>query len=71
MKVFVLDGTCFKLAQPEEVQKVYDAGDMEEEAWTKYQEGRKSHMIKHLTLARDFKQNWCKKCGRKYFVAAE
>ena len=55
MKVFVLDGTCFKLAQPEEVQKVYDAGNMEEEAWIKYQEGRKSHMIKHLTLARDFK----------------
>ena len=43
---------------------------MEEEAWTKYQEGRTAYMTKHLTLARDFKMNYCKNCGRKYYIAA-
>ena len=36
MTVFVLDGTCFKFAHPTTVEKVYNAGNMEEEAWTKY-----------------------------------
>jgi hypothetical protein len=42
---------------------------MEPAAWAKYQEGRKSYLTKHLTLARDNKMNICKKCEQKYFVA--
>jgi hypothetical protein len=41
---------------------------MEEAAWARYQEGRKSYLIKHLTLARDNKMNVCTKCEQKYYV---
>jgi len=42
---------------------------MEPAAWAKYQEGRRSYLTKHLTLARNNKMNICKKCDQKYYVA--
>lgn len=42
---------------------------MEPAAWARYQEGRKSYLTKHLTLARDNKMNVCTKCEQKYYVA--
>ena len=68
--MFILDGTCFKLAKPDKVKPVYDAGKMSQEAWDKYCEGRKAHLTKHLTLAKNNKQNYCRRCERRYFVAA-
>ena len=41
MKVFTLDGSCFKLNKPDEVKAVFDAGDLDQEGWDKYCEGRK------------------------------
>jgi hypothetical protein len=60
--VFFLDGTCFKFQKPALVEAAYNNGLMEDRAWARYQEGRTSYLIKHLTLARDFKMNICKKC---------
>jgi len=42
---------------------------MEEAAWSKYQEGRKSYLTKHLTLCKNNKMNICAKCDQKFYVA--
>ena len=47
MTVFNLDSTCFRLNKPDVVEKVYQAGNMEEEAYEKYKEGRKVYDEKH------------------------
>ena len=69
MAVFQLDGTCFKFQKPAQVEAAHDAGLIQEVAWQKYLEGRKSYLTKHMTLARDYKMNVCKKCDMKYYVA--
>ena len=43
---------------------------MEQEAWDKYCEGRKSYMTKHLTLCKNNKMNFCKLCERKFYIKA-
>ena len=70
MKVFTLDSTCFKLNKPEKVEPIYRAGNMEQEAWDKYCEGRRSYLTKHLTLCKNNKMNFCKLCERKFYIKA-
>ena len=71
MKVFVLDGTCFKFRKPVIVEQVYNAGNLEESAWEKYKEGRISYLTKHLTLAKNNAMNICVNCEMKYYVKAK
>jgi hypothetical protein len=67
--VFHLDGTCFKFHKPDVVAGCHANGLMEDAAYAKFQEGRKSYLTKHLKLCKDFKMNICKKCDQKYYVA--
>ena len=55
--------------KPDKVAEAHDKGFMEEAAWSRYQEGRKSYQIKHLTLAKNNNMNICSKCDQKFFVA--
>ena len=68
MTVFKLDGTCFKFHKPDVVEGVYKSGNMEQEAWEKYQEGRVSYLTKHLTMCKNNKMNVCVNCDMKYYV---
>ena len=70
MKVFILDSTCFKLNKPAIVEPVFAAGNMDQEAWEKYCEGRKSYLTKHLTLCKNNDMNICVSCEQKYYVKA-
>lgn len=69
MSVFQLDGTCFRFQHPKKVEAAFANGLIEAAAWAKYLEGRKSYMTKHLTLCKNNKMNFCKKCEQKYYVA--
>ena len=68
--VFELAGTAFKFLHPTKVEQAYHAGVLTDEAWAKYQDGRKQYLTKHLTLCKDNKMNICKVCEGKYFVSA-
>ena len=70
MKVFTLDGTCFRLNKPALVEPVFNAGNIEQDGWDKYCEGRKAYLLKHLTLCKQNAMNICKKCEQKYYVKA-
>ena len=62
MTVFKLDGTCFKFHKPDIVEAVYNAGNMNQDAWERYQEGRVTYLTKHLTMCKNFKMNICVNC---------
>ena len=68
--VFVIDGTAFKFKHPTEVEAAFNAGILSEQAWATYQDGRRQHLTKHLTLCKDNKMNVCKNCEIKYFLTA-
>lgn len=70
MKVFTLDGTAFRMNKPAVVEQVYKAGNMEEEAWLKYCEGRKLYMTKQLTMCKNNAMNICRHCDIRYYVKA-
>ena len=70
MKVFNLDGTCFRLNKPKLVEPVFKAGNMDQEGWDKYCEGRKSYLTKQLTMCKQNKMNYCKVCEMRYYIAA-
>jgi len=65
MKVFNLDGTCFKFKKHEEVEAAYAGGLLEEAAMAKYRDGRQSYLLKHLTLFKDNDLNVCRKCDQR------
>ena len=56
MTVFKLDGTCFKLQDLDTIKAVYEAGNMEEQAWTRCQEGWAAHAAKQEELKKQFPQ---------------
>lgn len=62
MKVFTLDGTCFKLNKPKQVEPVFNAGSLNQEGWDKYCEGRKVYLTKQLTMCKQNKMNYCRFC---------
>ena len=68
--VFKMEGTCFKFQHHTKVEAAYQAGVLTDTAWAKFQEGRTSYLIKHLTLCKNNKMNICKKCEAKYFLTA-
>ena len=41
---------------------------MEDEAFSKYLEGRHSYLLKHLTLAKNNAMNVCSSCEMKFYV---
>ena len=45
-------------------------GILTENAWAMYQDGRRSYLMKHLTLCKNNKMNICRTCEGKFFVAA-
>ena len=71
MSVFKLDGTCFKFRKWNEVVAANNAGNMEEAAWERAQEGYKSFMTAQLTLCKNNNMNICKTCDMRYYVAAQ
>ena len=71
MKVFTLDGTCFKLNKPAAVEPVYKAGSLNQEGWDKYCEGRKIYLTKQLTMCKQNKMNYCRFCDIRYYIAAK
>ena len=68
--VFAMDGTCFKFQHPNKIEAAHQAGVLTDEAYARWQEGRKSYLTKHLTLCKNNKMNICKKCEAKYFLTA-
>ena len=69
-KVFQLAGTAFKFLHPTKVEAAYHGGILTDEAWAKYQDGRKQYLLKHLTLCKNNKMMICKVCEGKYFITA-
>ena len=62
LKVFKLDGTCFKLRKNAEVMLAREKGVLTDNAFNKYLEGYEQYLLKHLNLMKDNSMNECKKC---------
>ena len=67
-KVFVLDGTCFRFRRHPEVVDAGDKGILTFAAYTRYLEGRKSYLLKHLNLMKSNSMNECSKCEQRYHI---
>ena len=68
--VFALEGLAFRFRRPADIEKAYASGVLTDAGWARYQDGRRSFLLKHLALCKKNNMNFCVKCEGKYFVGA-